>query len=95
MVRPNAWKARLILWNPLSMSERGNFVGIRNLTLTELANVVRGRPDSLPVWLSFFSLGVIPSDLLPLQLDVLGAMWAGDVIPPLVSPKIPLPDSTF
>ena len=95
MVRPNAWQAGLILSNPLSMSERGNFVRVRNLTLTELANVVRGRPNALPVRFPLFGLGVVPSDLLPLQLDVLGAMRTGDVIPPLISPKITLPDSAF
>ena len=40
MVRPNAWKAGLILGNPFPVSQRCDFVGIRNLTLTELANVM-------------------------------------------------------
>ena len=84
-----------VLSYPFTVPERRYFVRVSNVLLAELAHIYRSRSNLLVIDIPVLVFAGFPFHVFPLELDVLFAMWAGDVVLALVAAEISLPDAAF
>ena len=95
MVASDAGERSYVLVHPFTVTQRRYFVGVSDALLAELAHIYGAGSHLLVIDIPVLVFDCFPFHVFPLELDVLFAMWAGDVVLALVAAEISLPNASF
>ena len=95
MVASNTRERADVLRYPFTVAQRGYFVGVGDVLLAELANIYGAGSNLLVIDITVLIFTRLPLYVFPLELDQLFAIWARQIVLPLVAAEIPLPDAAF
>ena len=95
MVASDTWERAYVLGHPFTVTQRRYFVGVSDVLLAELAHIYGAGSHLLVINITVLVFAGFPFYIFPLELDVLFAMWAGDVVLALVAAEIALPNAAF
>ncbi len=95
MIASDTRKRSDVLGYPFTVTQRGYFVSVGDVLLAELAHVYGAGSHLLVIDIAVLIFTRLPLHVFPLELDQLFAMWARDIVLPLVAAEIPLPNAAF